>query len=65
MASLIMFVLMLKGVSLPRYGLDGCPVKLQLASFSREEMWMNKADAELGDTLLNANKLEYSFSLQI
>lgn len=52
MASLIMF--MLKGVSLPGYGMDGWPVKLQLASFSNEEMWMKKADAELGDTLLNA-----------
>lgn len=29
MASLIMFVLMLKGVSLPGYGMDGWPVKLQ------------------------------------
>lgn len=65
MASMIMFVLMLKGESLPGYGMDGWPVKLQLASFSKEETWMNKADAELGDTLLNANKLEYSFSLQM
>lgn len=32
-------------------------------SFSKEEMWMSKAAAE--ETLLNANKLEYVFSLQL
>lgn len=58
MASLIMSVLMLKGVSLHGYGMDGWPVKLQLASFSKEAMWMNQAEAEQGDTLLNASKLE-------
>lgn len=65
MASLIMSVLMLKGVSLHGYGMDGWPVKLQLASFSKEEMWMNKAEADKRDTLLNANKLEDSFSSKV